>query len=644
MTSSNFSSIEDINEALKAHNPFAQHPYVGSSEVWGKEFPDITSLNAHASDAVFLAIKQIRAGQYQRTSIAITAEAGTGKTHVISRIRHRLQAEGGALFVYATQFGDLNHIKQGFVRTLGESLGYIGSEGVTQWQELAAAIANHARKSIKGNAKSLPAKKFVEQLSLSNLTIAKKLVNQLTDIYCRANFNIKNPDIVRAILWTLSNNHSLYAINWLSGNGLSEYKASELCLPTTNVSAFNTVKQILDLIANYKEVVICFDELESAERNHAGLKKSQVVSHFVKQLFENLNKGVILTVMMPAVWSEQIKKLPAAVAAKVSAQGNPINLKYMDGDSIVELVSLWLKEFYQSKNLVPPNAIYPFTEAQLRELSEEKPPVRNVLRWCRENCQPPVIGEVKEEDLQPVENVLDAVEEAFKKELAENLGKSLDDNKLISDALIFNFKKLIGSTVEQVTVKEITEKLTKKGRKDKHLNFKVIGTENGKHVCIGVAILQDSNGKVLGAGFRKLIDKDNKFNLTRGCLVRSKSKEKEISSYLYNTYLEPLISKGGEFVELKEEEIKPLLAIRSVYQKREVDYGLNEEQIVQFIANKGRDYELGASNPLLKEILSDPSYQVPDDVIEDDSVILDENIDSESTDSNDINDLLMIDE
>ena len=113
---------------------------------------------------------------------------------------------------------------------------------------------------------------------------------------------------------------------------------------------------------------------------------------------------------------------------------------------------------------------------------------------------------------------------------------------------------------------------------------------------------------------------------------------------MYNTYLEPLILEGGEFVELKEEEIKPLLAIRSVYQKREVDYGLNEEQIVQFIANKGRDYELGASNPLLKEILSDPSYQVPDDVIEDDSVILDENIDSESTDSNDINDLLMIDE
>ena len=562
MTSSNFSSIEDINEALKAHNPFAQPPYVGSSEVCGKEFPDITSLNAHASDAVFLAIKQIRAGQYQRTSIAITAEPGTGKTHVISRIRHRLQAEGGALFIYATQFGDLNNVKRGFQRTLGESLCYIGSEGVTQWQELAAAIVNNALKSINSNAKHLPAKKLVEQFRISNLKIIKRLVNNLTDIFCKRNFSAKNPDIVRAILWTLSETHSLYAIQWLSGNELSQHKASELYLPTVSGSPFNAVKQILDLISFHKEIVICFDELDLHEVNDDGFTKAQVVTTLVKQLFENIHKGVILTVMMPATWSHQVKQIKtgAGTYKKVSAQGEPINLKYMDGDSIVELVTLWLKQFYQDLNLVPPYETYPFTEVQLRDLcSEEKPPIRNILRWCRENCKPPIDGdgEAKEQDLDSVENLSNPVEEAFNKELAQNLGKCLDDNFLLADALFFNFQRLIGHTVEQVTIEKITDKVAKKGRKDKHLNFKIIGTENGKDVCIGVAILQDSNGKVLGAGFRKLIDKDNKLNLTRGCLVRSKSKDKEISSYLHNTYLKPLISKGGEFVELKEEEIKP---------------------------------------------------------------------------------------
>ncbi len=638
MTSSNFYSIEDINEALKAHNPFAQPPYVGSSEVWDKEFPDITSLNAHASDAVFQAIEQIRANQYQRTSITITAEAGTGKTHLISRIRHRLQAEGGALFIYANQFGDLNNIKQGFQRTLADSLNKIGNEEVTQWQELAAAIVNNA---LKSNAKHLSAKQLVKQFGISNLKITKRLVNYLTDIFCKNNSSAKNPDIVRAILWTLSDSHSLYAINWLSGNGLSQHKASELCLPVHSGSAFNTVKQILNLIGYYKELVICFDELDSTESNDTGFTKAQVVAGFVKELFENIRKGVILTVMMPAVWVEQIKKLPAAVVAKVSAQGNPIDLKYMDGDSIVELVTLWLKQFYQDLNLVPSYETYPFTEVELRELSEEKPPIRNVLQWCRENCKPPVTGEA--EDLNPVEK-LDPVEEAFKTELAQKLGRNLDDNFLLADALLFNFQRLIGYTVEQVNIKKITDKVTKKGGKDNYLNFKIIGTENGKDVCIGVAVLQHSGGRALGAGFKRLIDEENKFNLSRGCLVRSKSKDKEISNYLYNTYLEPLILEGGEFVELKEEEIKPLLAIRSVHKKRNVDYGLTEEQIFQFIVDKAIDYQLGVSNPLLKEILSDPSYQVPDDVIEDDSVLAEESTNSESADFDDITNLLMVDE
>ena len=72
MTSSSFSPIEEINAALKTHNPLAQPPYVGRDEVWDKEFPDITSLNAHASDAVFQAIEQIRANQYPRTSIDVS--------------------------------------------------------------------------------------------------------------------------------------------------------------------------------------------------------------------------------------------------------------------------------------------------------------------------------------------------------------------------------------------------------------------------------------------------------------------------------------------------------------------------------------------------------------------------------------------
>ncbi|BAU11959.1 unknown protein [Leptolyngbya sp. NIES-3755] len=104
----------------------------------------------------------------------------------------------------------------------------------------------------------------------------------------------------------------------------------------------------------------------------------------------------------------------------------------------------------------------------------------------------------------------------------------------------------------------------------------------------------------------------SQFEITRGCLVRSK--DKLLNSHFRKTHLEPLIEEGGEFVELIEQQIKPLVAIRSVYQKRESEYRVTEEQVSQFIREKGDRYWLGVHNPLLKEILSEPSYEVPDDI------------------------------
>ena len=636
MTTSPISSIEDINAALQNHNPFALLPFVGSQEVWGKEFPDVTTLNAHASDAVFQAINQIRTGQYQRTSIAITAESGTGKTHIISRIRHRLQTDGSALFIYATEFSDLNNIKHGFQRTLGDSLGKIGSQGVTQWQELASAIANQAVKSIHPHAPTLLSKDLVQKLSRNELSKNQTLVNQLIEAFRKTKPSLKNPDIIRAILWTLADSETLYAVKWLSGDELAQYKANELCLPSINGQSFDVIQQILDLISDYYQLVICFDELESVEINRAGFTKSQVVAGLVKELFENLSRGVILTVMMPAIWINKIKQLPAGVYSKVSAYGNPIDLKYMNGDSIVELVALWLTEFYSARSLVAPHRLYPFTETQLRDLSsEEKPPVRKVLQWCQDNCKPTDGGE------PPVIPKEDPVEQAFKKELTQEISNYLDDNYLLADAVLFGFQTLINKTVEGVKIEQITEKVKQLGGKDDYLNFKIFGKEDGKNVSIGVAVLQYASGRALGAGLRRLIDYKT-FGLTRGCLIRSKSKDKNISSHLYKTYIEPLIAQGGEFAELKEEEIRPLLAIRSVYKKREIDYGFTEEEILNFITEKGAVYQLGASNTLLKEILSDPSYQVPKHVLESNAELPSVSSYSESSELAEITELAVV--
>ena len=73
---------------------------------------------------------------------------------------------------------------------------------------------------------------------------------------------------------------------------------------------------------------------------------------------------------------------------------------------------------------------------------------------------------------------------------------------------------------------------------------------------------------------------------------------------------------AGEHVDLKSEEIKPLIDIYSVYQKRD-RYQLNDEQVLKF------SHLLTSENPLLLEILSFPTGQIDKETIEGEELLND---------------------
>ena len=104
-----------------------------------------------------------------------------------------------------------------------------------------------------------------------------------------------------------------------------------------------------------------------------------------------------------------------------------------------------------------------------------------------------------------------------------------------------------------------------------------------------------------------------KFDLTRGCLVRSKKVGRGTKTeQCLNKLLSP--SFGGEWVLLKPEEIKSLLAIHAVMNSRD-DYELSETQITDFIIEK----RIAIDNYLIREILSDPSGIIPSEAVDEDN-------------------------
>ncbi|QOV22951.1 P-loop NTPase fold protein [Anabaenopsis elenkinii] len=625
MTNTPISSIEVVNAAIKNHNPFTNAGIVKEQDVWGKGVPDVPTLNAHASNKVFEAIEFVRTSQFTQdkvTSIVITAQQGVGKTHLLSRIRHQLEAKGGALFVYAggNNYTDLNLVKYQFQQTLADSLSETGSQGVMQWQEVAAAMANETR----GDNCSQPAelvKKF-DQAYKNSLDKNKNLMNVLQAQVLKNKPNA-DPYILRAILWTLSENQAPFAIRWLSGEELAQVNADELGLPNSPKSnqdkeaeALKNIQQILNLVSFYNPVIICFDEIDVKNNStEDGLPTESVIANLVKILHDTLenselSQGVVfLTVMLPETWREKVNSIPGGTPDRISkfTQRKPIELKYVSSDSMVDLVSVWLQEFYHSKQLIPPHPLYPFREGELREYGKnKKPTVREALQWCAKNFK---VDELPSDPLSRFEL-------AFTKESNVNAKDYLEDNNMLAASLYFGFETLINQTLEGVKIDEIIRDVKPKSQNKNWINFKIIGTENGADVKIGVSVIQDSQS-ALCAGLKRLIDYQT-FDLSRGCLVRSQDKIQKMNknSQAYKLLEELISQKGGEHVDLIEEQIRPLIAIYSIYQKCS-NYDLTEAQILDIITQN----KITIDNLLLREILSDPSGILPD---ADDSDVLDE--------------------
>lgn len=640
------SPIEDINSAIQADNPF-NAGIVKKQNVWRQDFPDLTSLNQIASDTILQALAKVKTSEKSHekvTSLAITAPAGVGKTHIMSRIRHHLKREGGGLFIYASvdKYGDLNLIKYNFQQSLVESLTYPGSQGVMQWQEVAASLANDGFQALSPKNKRQSPAQLIKNFDKAYQQLLKKKQN-LIDILQKEILKSQpqaKPYIVRAILWLLSKSKAPFALEWLSGQTLYSSTADEMGLPTNSNKtdqqkendALNVILQVLNLVTIYKPVIICFDEFESVQINDAGFTSPLVVADLVRTLYNHLETDkmlsqgvVIITVMIVATWQTIIQSMKTSSLAgtpdriltytpdKVSDNTGkkPLQLQPLNGDLFVDLVKLWLNEFYQKHNLVPPDPLYPFQKSDLLNYGKNKPTVREALEWCAKNFKAPEKPPLPSDPAARFQLALQAVRSSNQVKTLDTLEDS-EASQTIGAALKFGFQTLIGETftgqtpsgqplnnVQIIAVEEITPKSKNSG----WINFKLVGEENGQRFKLGVAVLEHTHGLSVGAGMQRLIDYDT-FDLTRGCLVRSAEK-KILKNWHSSGYLETLLQNGGEWADLKPQEIKPLLEFYFVNEQRE-NYGLSEQQAIDF--SKPEIIQ----NPLLLEILSSPTAIIED--------------------------------
>ncbi|GDZ95721.1 hypothetical protein PA905_41510 [Planktothrix agardhii CCAP 1459/11A] len=659
MNTVSYSTLEELKTAIFSYNPFSRVAVDNVSSI-RKEEPYLKLLNTSIFEKVIDVIRQVKHssdGKDKVATLVITGDPGAGKTQLVKRICRHCLDQDLAILIYANlaKCSSSDLLKYQFLEMFVKELAIAERDENKnfkphQWQEIATAMINSAAPSGKSYATANLVNNFDQfyaRAKTKNQNIIQQLSQGIKKVY--PHFDAYT---VRAILWTLSQTYGDFAVEWLAGNPLDSETAQGMGLPSyvdqniteKNSAAFSNLLKILSLVSQYKTLVICFDEfddkvLESGDTN------AQLITEFIKDLYDNLeqsnsSKGLsIISLMFKSIWTQQIKgyygnsSVTDSMIARMSTstKGEPLSLEPINGKSILELVSFWLEEFlYKPRQLKPHDSVYPFTVEKLEEIGKNRPTIRETLDWCYKEYKK--IQETIVKD--PKEQYQLARQQTNKLDITDYL----EDNSFLANTLKFGFEQLINQRLEGVSASgQKLKKVIIESVETVNSNwiFKINGIENeSKKFAIGVTVLQNKEATVLKAGLKELVDY-SKFGLTRGCMVRSPNKKIKITTHAYKLLVQLTDQLGGEQAPLHSEEIKPLIEIYSIYQNCQ-SFGLTEEQVKEF--SQGEI----ANNPLLQEILSDPSGKIDEYTLDSDELILlfDQFFEQEEQSDEDINDLL----
>jgi hypothetical protein len=88
-----------LEQLILDRNPFDRSPVVRLQDIWEQHFPDVPTINGDISDAILQGIEQIKNNQRSALGITIKAERGLGKSHLISRVRAKIQEDNSSFFI-----------------------------------------------------------------------------------------------------------------------------------------------------------------------------------------------------------------------------------------------------------------------------------------------------------------------------------------------------------------------------------------------------------------------------------------------------------------------------------------------------------------------------------------------------------------
>jgi hypothetical protein len=279
------------------------------ADPWARDFLDLATLNAHASQSVEDAVERLRgaarseARSLRSTSLVILGPPGAGKTHLFARLRRKLGPR--AVFVLVRPLVHTEMTPRFVLGEIVRQLAFAEPRGLPQASALVGAFLGR----LDGVGPAFPSAVLNEYTSLSEEDRSERLETALEGILALCP-EVDETYLARLLRVPFAPSPVARAqLAWLSGMDCDDEQLRRIgaTAPLGDARALSALRTLAATAALGSPLVLVFDQLENLMDASGGGPRLRAYANLVSELVDTLRGTVLVQLALDSEWNRGIE-------------------------------------------------------------------------------------------------------------------------------------------------------------------------------------------------------------------------------------------------------------------------------------------------------------------------------------------------
>jgi hypothetical protein len=589
-----------MHEALQTLRRTLRNPFVQNrvDTAWDARSiaSDVAAINDEAFQRVLCTIADVRATR-QSHGLLLYGEPGSGKTHLLNRVRRWIQQDEHAWFVYVLPITAPDRVHRDILQaTAGDiTRGAPETHGITQ---LAVAVARLFMSDVNAPIRGIAEwwRRVMDEYPAGD-ALAELLLKHLDVFVLPLNLD---GSVVRVVAQFLAGRHRAAARDWLLGRSLPDETLATLGVAFNldeESTALTALSTLIRLGGELSTVLFAFDQIEGLQIDPDDRTGLLAYAHAATQLLA-LHENVAVVTCAQVHFVDTLEGIVGRALFDRIAERKSA-LKALDTGDALKLVQQRLRtdtDIEQVRVFEKANdadRVWPLTKSAVELLSNGRPSARRLIMGCRELFDTWQQAEVVV--VPPIESL----EQTWETALAEERERPVP---LIDDGVI----------IDGIVRATATERV-KAQRAVKIRDVDVVIDRHGK--SIAVAVCNAENMTSLASRLKRLGQLNAQKKFDELVVVRDQRLPIKAGAKATQQRLRELAENGARVVRLSAEAYAALAALRRLLADAAAgDLTLNGQpvqpgELKAWLAQSAPEALLEAVSEIAGEAVDTPSQQ-----------------------------------